>query len=141
MIAPCVLRERYGHYVLRGFFQEFPCVGCFLILCVLALTRLISRHKNCHWQGLRKSWNRTKKSRYSFPFQWISIFHVLAQLWSNIQKFLACRAWENEGFPWGSLTAHSPLQSATLLSQHYHYLRWPNLHVRRSVAFYIIFCL
>ena len=40
--------------------------------------------------------------------------------------------------PWGgargSLTAHSPLQSATLLSQHYHYLRWPNLHVRRSVT-------
>ena len=28
-----------------------------------------------------------------------------------------------------SLTAHSPLQSATLLSQHHHYLRWPNLHV------------
>ena len=29
------------------------------------------------------------------------------------------------------LTAHSPLQSATLLSQLHHYLRWPNLHVRR----------
>jgi hypothetical protein len=102
-----VLRERYEHYLFRWFFQEFPCVGCFLILCVLALTRLISRHRNCHWLGLRKSWNRTKKSRYSFPFQWISIFHVLAQLWSNIPKFLASRAWENEGFPWGSLTAHS----------------------------------
>jgi hypothetical protein len=37
------------------------------------------------------------------------------------------------------LTANSPLQSATLLSQHYHYLRWPNLHVRHSVTFYIIF--
>ena len=76
--------ERYGHYVLRGFFQEFPCVGCFLILCVLALTRLISRHRNCHWLGLRKSWNRTKKSRYSFPFQWIWIFHALTQ-WTNPQ--------------------------------------------------------
>jgi hypothetical protein len=44
-------------------------------------------------------------------------------------------------FPWrgtrGGLTAHSPLQSATLLSQHYHYLRWSNLHVRRSVTFYL----
>ena len=40
---------------------------------------------------------------------------------------------QGAGFPWGgtrgSLTAHSPLQSATLLSQHYHYLRLPNLHV------------
>jgi hypothetical protein len=35
----------------------------------------------------------------------------------------------------------SDLQSATLLSRHYHYLRWTNLHVRRSVTFYIIFCL
>jgi hypothetical protein len=49
------------------------------------------------------------------------------------------------GFPgggaWGSLTVRSPLQSATLLSQHYHYLRWPNLHVRRSVTFYINYVL
>ena len=36
---------------------------------------------------------------------------------------------------------HSPLQSATLPSQHYYYLKGPNLHVRRSVTFYIIFCL
>jgi hypothetical protein len=47
------------------------------------------------------------------------------------------------GFPWGgargSLTAHSPLQSATLLSQHYHYLKWRSLHVRRSVLHYLLF--
>jgi hypothetical protein len=58
---------------------------------------------------------------------------------------LASSALRGAGFPWGgawgSRTAHSPLQSATLLSQHYHYLRWPNLHVRRSVTFYIIFYL
>ena len=34
---------------------------------------------------------------------------------------------------------YCPLQTATQLSQHYHYLRWPNLHVRCSVTFYIIF--
>ena len=28
-----------------------------------------------------------------------------------------------------------------LPSQHYHYLRWSNLHVRHSVMFYIILCL
>jgi hypothetical protein len=58
---------------------------------------------------------------------------------------LASSARRGAGFPWGgawgSLTADSPLQSATLLSQHYLYLRWPNLHVCRCVAFYIIFCL
>ena len=56
---------------------------------------------------------------------------------------LASSARKSAGFPWGgtwgSLTDHSPLQAATLLSQHYYYLRWPNLHVRRSVTFYIKF--
>jgi hypothetical protein len=55
---------------------------------------------------------------------------------------LASSARRGAGFPWGgewgSLTAHSLLQSATLLSQHYHYLRWSNLHVRCSVTFYIL---
>jgi hypothetical protein len=40
-----------------------------------------------------------------------------------------------------SLTAHFPVQSAMLQSQHYHYLRWLNLHVCHSVTFYISFCL
>jgi hypothetical protein len=52
---------------------------------------------------------------------------------------LVCCASFPWGGAWGSLAAHSPLQSATLLSQHYHYLRWPNLHVERSITFYIIF--
>jgi hypothetical protein len=68
------------------------------------------------------------------------------KLWSGTGSSLICKeGCSRAGFPWGgawgSLTAHSPLQSATLLSQHYHYLRWPNLHVRRSVTLNIIFCL
>jgi hypothetical protein len=57
---------------------------------------------------------------------------------------LASSARRGAGFPWGgawgNLTVHSSLL-ATLLSQHYRYLRWPNLHIRCSVTFYIIFYL
>ena len=53
-------------------------------------------------------------------------------------RSIASSARSGAGFPWGgawgSLTAHSPLQSATLPSQHYHYLRWPNLHVCHFVS-------
>jgi hypothetical protein len=62
---------------------------------------------------------------------------------------LASSARRGAGFPWGG--ARGSLILPTLLgslqryypnlSQHYQYLRWPNLHVRRSVTFYIIFCL
>jgi hypothetical protein len=68
-----------------------------------------------------------------------------SSVWVTTGADLASSARRGAGFPWGgawgSLTAHSPLQFATLLSQHFHYLWWPNLHVRRSVTFYIIFCL
>jgi hypothetical protein len=56
---------------------------------------------------------------------------------------LASSARRGAGFPWGgacgSITAHSPLQSAILLSQHYHYFRWLNLHVRCYVLHYLKF--
>ena len=56
---------------------------------------------------------------------------------------LICKeGFSRSGFPWGgargSLTAHSPLQSATLPSQHYHYLRWPNLHSACSPFCYVL---
>ena len=73
----------------------------------------------------------------------IYLYHYV--LGENLGVDLASSARRGAGFPWGgargSLTAHSPLQSATLLSQHYHYLRWANLHVHCSVIFYIVFCL
>jgi hypothetical protein len=38
------------------------------------------------------------------------------------------------------LTTHSPpLQSATLLSQHHHYLRWPNLPVLLRFTFSFVY--
>jgi hypothetical protein len=37
------------------------------------------------------------------------------------------------------IIAHSLLQSATPPFQHFHYLRWLNLHVRRSVILHYIF--
>jgi hypothetical protein len=83
--------------------------------------------------------------------QWV-LWIIFYNWWEKHQRNrdgpgvnLASSARRGVDFPWGgawgSLTSHSPLQSATLLSQHYHYLRWPNLYVRRSVTFYIIFCL
>jgi hypothetical protein len=67
--------------------------------------------------------------------------HLLLRFKNRCGSSLVCK--EGCSFPWGgargSLTAHFHLQSATLLSQYYHYLRWPNLHVRRSVTFNLLF--
>jgi hypothetical protein len=69
--------------------------------------------------------------------------YTLPCVGQQIRVDLASSARRGAAFPWGgargSLTAHSPLQSATLLSQYYHYLRWLNLHVRHSVMFYLLF--
>jgi hypothetical protein len=67
---------------------------------------------------------------------YFEIRYIYKRAWATA----AASARRGAGFPWGgargSPTAHSPMQSATLPSQHDHYLRWSNLHVCRSVMFY-----
>ena len=84
-------------------------------------------------------------------FRTLFLFNEITLMTQRVSTFqsstgvdLASSTRRGVGSPWGgarpSLTGHSPLQSATLLSQHYYCLRWPNLHVRRSVKLhYILF--
>jgi hypothetical protein len=68
----------------------------------------------------------------------VKLSRVLSRSTLLWRASLLCRALPPPRPPQLSTCGKSTLQSATLLSQHYHYLRWPNLHVRCYVLHYLL---